>query len=58
METIPIDSSQPPEALSPWETSTIEVFIRAASLIGLPRSVGEIYGLLFCAHKPAGLLMI
>lgn len=52
MEPIPIDSSQPPEALSPWETSTIEVFIRAASLIGLPRSVGEIYGLLFCAHKP------
>lgn len=30
----------------------IEVFIRAASLIGLPRSVGEIYGLLFCAQTP------
>ena len=39
-------------ALSPWETSMIEVFIRAASLIGLPRSVGEIYGLLFCAQAP------
>ena len=30
----------------------IEVFTRAAGLIGLPRSVGEIYGLLFCAQAP------
>ena len=29
----------------------IDVFVRAASLIGLPRSIGEIYGLLFCASK-------
>lgn len=28
----------------------IDVFVRAASLIGLPRSIGEIYGLLFCAR--------
>jgi len=27
----------------------IDVFVRAAGLIGLPRSIGEIYGLLFCA---------
>ena len=38
--------------LSSWESSTIEVFVRAANLIGLPRSVGEIYGLLFCADQP------
>jgi DNA-binding transcriptional regulator GbsR (MarR family) len=37
--------------LSAWETSMIDVFVRAASLIGLPRSIGEIYGLLFCASK-------
>jgi DNA-binding transcriptional regulator GbsR (MarR family) len=30
----------------------IDVFVRAAGLIGLPRSIGEIYGLLFCAAKP------
>ncbi len=30
----------------------IEMFVRAASLIGLPRSIGEIYGLLFCARQP------
>ena len=52
MEPTPIDITPPPAALSPWETSTIEVFIRAASLIGLPRSVGEIYGFLFCAQSP------
>tara|TARA_A100001015_G_scaffold168859_1_gene187682 strand:+ start:2684 stop:3241 length:558 start_codon:yes stop_codon:yes gene_type:complete len=36
--------------LSPWETATIEVFVRAAALIGFPRSIGEIYGVLFCAE--------
>ena len=30
----------------------IDVFVRAAGLIGLPRSIGEIYGLLFCAKDP------
>ncbi len=29
----------------------IDVFVRAAGLIGLPRSIGEIYGLLFCAKE-------
>jgi DNA-binding transcriptional regulator GbsR (MarR family) len=52
MEAHPIDTTPPAAALSPWETSTIEVFIRAANLIGLPRSVGEIYGCLFCAQSP------
>ena len=37
--------------LSAWETSMIDVFVRAAGLIGLPRSIGEIYGLLFCTPK-------
>jgi len=52
MEVSSTDTKASPAALSPWETSTIEVFIRAAGLIGLPRSVGEIYGLLFCAQTP------
>jgi DNA-binding transcriptional regulator GbsR (MarR family) len=30
----------------------IESFVRAAALIGLPRSIGEIYGLLYCAREP------
>ncbi|MEM7789918.1 MAG: MarR family transcriptional regulator [Verrucomicrobiota bacterium] len=38
--------------LSDWETSTLEIFVRAVGLVGLPRSVGEIYGVLFCATGP------
>lgn len=29
----------------------VEFFVRAANLIGLPKSIGEIYGLLFCAAE-------
>jgi DNA-binding transcriptional regulator GbsR (MarR family) len=52
MEAQHIDPTPRPTGLSPWETATIEVFIHAANLIGLPRSVGEIYGCLFCAPVP------
>ena len=30
----------------------IDSFVRAAALIGLPRSIGEIYGLLYCSPQP------
>jgi Predicted transcriptional regulators len=39
-------------ALTPWEIATIELFVRAAGMIGLPKSIGEIYGLLFCSAQP------
>jgi len=35
-----------------WELSAIEIFVRASQLIGIPRSVGQIYGLLFCRENP------
>ena len=38
--------------LTSWESALIESFVRAAGLIGLPRSIGEIYGLLYCAREP------
>jgi hypothetical protein len=38
--------------MAPLEASMIEVFVRAASLVGLPRLIGEIYGLLYCASGP------
>jgi len=38
--------------ISSWESALIESFVRAAGLIGLPRSIGEIYGLLYCAREP------
>jgi DNA-binding transcriptional regulator GbsR (MarR family) len=39
-------------SLQPWEISIIDSFVRAASLIGLPRSIGEIYGILYCSAAP------
>lgn len=39
-------------ALVEWELATIELFVHAAQLIGIPKSMGQIYGLLFCSDKP------
>jgi DNA-binding transcriptional regulator GbsR (MarR family) len=38
--------------LRPVERETLEIFVRLAGLLRLPRSVGEIYGLLFLAPRP------
>lgn len=38
--------------LSELEIEAIEMFINFLKLIGLPKSVGEIYGLLFVSTKP------
>jgi DNA-binding transcriptional regulator GbsR (MarR family) len=38
--------------LASWETAMIDSFVRAAALIGLPRSIGEIYGCLYCSPEP------
>jgi len=38
--------------LASWEVAMIDSFVRAANLIGLPRSIGEIYGLLYCSPEP------
>jgi DNA-binding transcriptional regulator GbsR (MarR family) len=35
-----------------WEAGVVDLFVRGANLVGLPRSVGEIYGCLFCASEP------
>ena len=40
------------ETIMQAETAIIELFVRLAQVIGLPRSVGEIYGLLFAAVRP------
>ncbi|PXA03694.1 hypothetical protein DDZ13_10385 [Coraliomargarita sinensis] len=41
-----------PQQLASWEVAMIDSFVRAATLIGLPRSIGEIYGLLYCSPDP------
>jgi HTH-type transcriptional regulator, glycine betaine synthesis regulator len=44
-----------PPQLSTMETAVIDVFVSAVKLIGLPKSVGEIYGLLFSSPSPLTL---
>lgn len=34
-----------------WEIAMIELFVHAAQLIGVPKSMGQIYGLLFCSDR-------
>jgi DNA-binding transcriptional regulator GbsR (MarR family) len=41
--------------LSELEVEAIEMFINFLKLIGLPKSVGEIYGLLFVASRPLAM---
>jgi DNA-binding transcriptional regulator GbsR (MarR family) len=42
-------------ALSELEVEAIEMFINFLRLIGLPKSVGEIYGFLFVAPRPMAM---
>ena len=39
-------------ALSVLESEVVALFVRVADLLNLPRSVGELYGVLFIAEKP------
>ena len=38
--------------LDEWELSVIDLFLNAANSFGLPKSYGQIYGLLFCRDEP------
>jgi len=38
--------------LSDFEFESIDLFIRSVQLLGLPRSIGEIYGFLFAQPQP------
>ena len=41
--------------LSPFQTETVALCVRAASVISMPRSFGEIYGLLLSTEPPLSL---
>ncbi|MFT3989888.1 MAG: hypothetical protein QM680_00620 [Luteolibacter sp.] len=43
------------ELLDPLEKQVISVFVDAMKALGLPRSIGEIYGLLFITPHPLAL---
>src|SRR5260221_5147927 len=38
--------------LSEFELESIDLFIRSVQVLGLPRSIGEIYGFLFAQAQP------
>ena len=39
------------EGLDEWESAVIDLFLNAANSLGLPKSYGQIYGLLFCRDQ-------
>jgi HTH-type transcriptional regulator, glycine betaine synthesis regulator len=47
--------SQRIASLSEWETAVIDLFLNAAMSVGLPKSLGQIYGLLFCRDEPLAM---
>jgi HTH-type transcriptional regulator, glycine betaine synthesis regulator len=51
----PSKDSQRIASLSEWETAVIDLFLNAAMSVGLPKSLGQIYGLLFCRDKPLAM---
>ncbi len=46
------DSDVLPPRLSGFERECIDIFVHAAQVLGIPRSVGEIYGLLYASPEP------
>ena len=42
----------PATRLSPLETEVIDFFVQLSHLLGQPRSLAEIYGLLFISGRP------
>lgn len=42
-----------PEELPEWRIAMIELFVGGAQLIGLPKSLGQIYGYLYSAVAPS-----
>ncbi|HWB61405.1 MAG TPA: hypothetical protein VG733_18125 [Chthoniobacteraceae bacterium] len=45
-------AASPARALTEFEVQSIDLFVRIAQLVGIPKSVGEIYGLLFTSADP------
>ena len=43
--------SEMSDELDEWESAVIDLFLNAANSFGLPKSYGQIYGLLFCRDR-------
>ena len=46
-----VSSSNQKDYLDEWEIAVIDLFLNAANSFGLPKSYGQIYGLLFCRDQ-------
>ena len=44
-------TSKPLDTLDDWEVAVIDLFLNAANSFGLPKSYGQIYGLLSCRDQ-------
>ncbi len=44
-----------PAGLDPLERQVVQIFVDGVRVLGLPRSIGEIYGLLFISREPLAL---
>lgn len=51
----PPPSSGAPKPLSPLEIEVIDLFVHLSRLLGLPKSLAEIYGLLFITPQPLSM---
>ncbi|OUU38924.1 MAG: hypothetical protein CBC16_08175 [Verrucomicrobia bacterium TMED56] len=50
-----VSPSNQKEILDEWEIAVIDLFLNAANSFGLPKSYGQIYGLLFCRDQPLAM---
>jgi len=50
-----IEAQEPAARLSPLEVEVIDLFVQFSRILGQPRSVAEIYGLLFAAAHPLSM---
>jgi DNA-binding transcriptional regulator GbsR (MarR family) len=55
MDAVPADESPPHQPLDALEQQVVSIFIDGVRVLGLPRSIGEIYGLLYISPLPLSL---
>ncbi len=55
MDDVPDDQNHLLEQLDALEQQVVNVFVDGVRVLGLPRSIGEIYGLLFISPEPLSL---
>ncbi len=57
VQTHRVDQGRQPArtTLNSFQAQTIELFVRAADALSLPRSAGQVYGLLFSTSRPLNL---